>query len=100
MGSENDVTKRRAEYPNHVWSYDFAMDSTEDGRRLKVMPVVDEYTRECLSLDGERSIKACGVVDTLRAGCSSNGESQTTFARTTAPSSSQGRSRGGWLSPE
>ncbi len=55
-GSENGVTKRRAEYPGHVWSYDFAMDSTEDGRRLKVMPVVDEYTREWLSLKGERSI--------------------------------------------
>ena len=67
MGSgENGVTKRRAEYPNHVWSYDFAMDSTEDGRRLKVMPIVDEYTRERLSLEGERSIEACGVIDTLR----------------------------------
>jgi putative transposase len=42
------------------------MDSTEDGRRLKVMPVVDEYTRECLSLEGERSIKALEVIDTLR----------------------------------
>ena len=30
------------------------------------MPLVDEYTRECLSLEGERSIKACGVIDTLR----------------------------------
>jgi putative transposase len=67
MGSsENGVSRRRAEYPNHVWSYDFAMDSTEDGRRLKVMPMVDEYTRECLSLEGQRSIKACGVIDTLR----------------------------------
>ena len=67
LGSgENGVTKRRAEYPNHVWSYDFAMDSTEDGRRLKVMPVVDEYTRECLSLEGSRSIKAKEVTDTLR----------------------------------
>ncbi len=67
MGSgENSVTKRRAEYPGHVWSYDFAMDQTEDGRRLKVMPVVDEYTRECLSLEAERSIKALGVIDTLR----------------------------------
>jgi putative transposase len=64
--SENGVTRRRAEYPGHIWSYDFAMDSTEDGRRLKVMPVVDEYTRECLSLEGERSIKAYGVIDTLR----------------------------------
>ena len=64
--SENGVTKRRAESPNHVWSYDFAMDSTEDGRRLKMMPVVDEYTRECLSLEGQRSIKAQGVIGTLR----------------------------------
>ena len=64
--SENGCTRKRAEYPGHVWSYDFAMDSTEDGRRLKVMPVVDEYTRECLTLAGERSIKAEDVVDTLR----------------------------------
>ena len=64
-GGENGCTRRRAEYPNHVWSYDFAMDQTEDGRRLKVMPVVDEYTRECLSLEGQRSLKACEVIDTL-----------------------------------
>jgi putative transposase len=64
-GGENGVTKRKAEYPGHVWSYDFAMDSTEDGRRLKVMPVVEEYTRECLSLEGERSIKAEDVITTL-----------------------------------
>jgi putative transposase len=63
---ENGVSRRSAEYPGHVWSYDFAMDQTEDGRRLKVMPVVDEYTRECLSLEGQRSIKACRVIDTLR----------------------------------
>lgn len=63
---ENGVDRRKAEYPGHVWSYDFAMDTTEDGRRVKIMPVVDEYTRECLSLEGERSIKACGVIDTLR----------------------------------
>jgi transposase InsO family protein len=75
MGNgENGVSRRRAEYPNHVWSYDFAMDSTEDGRRLKVMPVVDEYTRECLSLDGQRSIKACGVIDTLRSLFTERGE--------------------------
>jgi putative transposase len=64
--SHNGCTKRRAQYPGHVWSYDFAMDSTEDGRRLKLMPVVDEYSRECLSLEVERSITAEEVVDTLR----------------------------------
>ncbi len=63
---ENGLSRRRAKYPGHVWSYDFAMDFTEDGRRLKVMPVVDEYTRECLSLESQRSIKAQGVIDTLR----------------------------------
>jgi putative transposase len=41
------------------------MDLTEDGRRLKMMPVVDEYTRECLSIDVERSITAEDVVATL-----------------------------------
>lgn len=37
-GGENSITRKRAEYPGHVWSYDFAMDQTEDGRRLKLMP--------------------------------------------------------------
>jgi transposase InsO family protein len=63
--SENSCTRRRAEHTNHVWSYDFAMDATEDGRRLKVMPVVDEYSRECLALEMERSISAEGVVEVL-----------------------------------
>ena len=56
--SENGCTRRRAKYIDHVWSYDFAMDTTQDGRRLKVMPVVDEYSRECLALQMERSITA------------------------------------------
>ena len=41
---------RRAEYPNHVWSYDFVMERTQDGRPLKMLTVVDEYTRECLAI--------------------------------------------------
>jgi len=38
--SENGCTRRCAEHVDHVWSYDFAMDATEDGRRLKIMPIV------------------------------------------------------------
>jgi putative transposase len=64
-GSENGCTRRRAEHKDHVWSYDLVMDLTEEGRRLKMMPVVDEYTRECLSIDVERSITAEDVVSTL-----------------------------------
>jgi putative transposase len=63
--SENGCARRRAEYVDHVWSYDFTMDATEDGRRLKVMPIVDEYTRECLALEVERSITAEEVVKVL-----------------------------------
>lgn len=63
--SENACTRRRAQYIDHVWSYDFAMDVTEDGRRLKVMTIVDEYSRECLALQMECSITAEGVVEIL-----------------------------------
>jgi putative transposase len=73
-GSENGCTRRRAEHKDHVWSYDFVMDLTEEGRRLKMMPVVDEYTRECLSIDVERSITAEDVVATLTSLFLSRGE--------------------------
>jgi putative transposase len=72
--SENGCTRRRAQYIDHVWSYDFAMDATEDGRRLKVMPVVDEYSRECLALEMERSITAEDVVEVLDKLFSERGE--------------------------
>jgi putative transposase len=63
--SENSCTRRRATHLNHVWSYDFVMDRTEDGRRLKMMPIIDEYTRECLTIEVERSITAEDVASTL-----------------------------------
>jgi putative transposase len=72
--SENGCKRRRAEYIDHVWSYDFAMDATEDGRRLKVMPIVDEYSRECLALEAERSITAEGVVEILNRLFTERGE--------------------------
>ena len=72
--SENGCTRRQAEHKDHVWSYDFVMDLTEDDRRLKMMPVVDEYTRECLSIDVERSITAEDVVSTLASLFRSRGE--------------------------
>ena len=63
--SENGCTRRRAEHADHVWSCDFVMDRTEDGRRLKILAVVDEYTRECLCIGVERSITAEDVVSSL-----------------------------------
>jgi putative transposase len=62
---ENSCTRRRAERPDHVWSYDFLHDQTADGRGLKMLPVVDEYTRECLTIEVERGMDAEDVVSTL-----------------------------------
>jgi len=66
LGSrENGSSLQRAERRNHVWSYDFVFDRTEDGRQLKFMPVLDEYTRESLALEVERHITGEDVADTL-----------------------------------
>ena len=66
MGSsEHGCRRRRAKYKNHVWSYDFLMDQTEDGRRLKLLPVLDEFTREAHAILVERRIRAEDVVELL-----------------------------------
>src|SRR5215218_10932582 len=72
--SENGCKRKRAEYRGHVWSYDFVIDRTEDGRRLKMMPIVDEYSRECLSIEVHRSISAEDVVRILAALFEQRGE--------------------------
>lgn len=59
---------RRATRPNEVWSYDFVHDQTADGRPLKWLPVVDEFTRECLALPVERRMNGTYAIGTL-AGC-------------------------------
>lgn len=51
--------------PNHVWSLDFVADRLSHGGRLRMLTVVDEFTRECLTIRVERSLKAKDVQDTL-----------------------------------
>jgi len=63
--SENSCVVRKAEYQNDVWCWDFTMDETSDGRRLKWFSVMDEFTRECLALEVERRMKAKDVVAIL-----------------------------------
>ena len=55
----------RAERPDHVWAFDFQFDQTADGRALKLLNIVDEFTREALVMLVERSIDADTVVRTL-----------------------------------
>ncbi len=55
----------KAQYRNHVWSYDFLEEHTMRGKRLRILAVIDEFTRECLALLVDRSITSDKVVDLL-----------------------------------
>jgi transposase InsO family protein len=61
----NGCTRRRATRMNEVWSYDFLFDQTADGRRLKILPIVDEFTRECVVMLVGRRLKAGDVIRAL-----------------------------------
>lgn len=63
--SEHSCTRHRAERINHVWSYDFVTDQRADGGRLKLLVVLDEYTRESLAIEVARSLKSTEVIATL-----------------------------------
>ncbi len=58
--------RHRAESKDHVWSYDFLTDRTEDGRQLKLLAVIDEYTRESLAIEVGRSFTSIQVVEVLQ----------------------------------
>ena len=88
--SEGGTQRRRAARGNEVWSYDFVLDRTADGRPLKVLPVVDEHTRECLALVMGRSLTAADVVETL-ARIVESGAYPRTCGATTGRSSSRRR---------
>ena len=63
--SANGCHRRRAQAPNDVWCWDFVFDRTVSGSQLKWLSVVDEYTRECLTLKVDRGITSEDVIDTL-----------------------------------
>ena len=63
--ADGSLMRRRAERPHHVWSDDSVFDRTADGRRLRILAIVDEYTRECLSLDVARRLRSDDVLARL-----------------------------------
>jgi len=62
---DNSCVRRRAEHPNHVWTWDFIHDRTAAGRPLRWLAITDEFTRECLALEVDRSLTAERVLDVL-----------------------------------
>jgi putative transposase len=63
--SDGSCIRLRAERPNHVWSYDFVEDRTHDGRKYRMLNVIDEFTHECLAIRVSRKLKAMDVIDVL-----------------------------------
>ena len=59
------LVRRRAERPSHVWSDDVVFDRTADGRPVRILAIVDAYTRECLSLDVARRLRSDDVLARL-----------------------------------
>jgi len=63
--NDGSCIRLRPERPNHVWSYDFVQDRTEDGRRIRMLTVIDEFTRRCLAIVVARKLKSDDVLHCL-----------------------------------
>ena len=63
--NDGSCARLRPERPNHVWSYDFVEDRTHNGRKFRMLNVIDEFTRECLAIRVDRRLKSTDVIDVL-----------------------------------
>jgi putative transposase len=63
--NDGSCIRLRPEYPNHVWSYDFVFDRTHDGLPIRMLTVIDEFTRECLAIRVARRLSSHDVLDCL-----------------------------------
>jgi putative transposase len=64
-GEKQHQVPLEAKYPNHVWTYDFMQDATMEGRKLRILNVVDEFTRYNMAIEVERHMPAKTVIATL-----------------------------------
>ena len=63
--NDGSCVRLRPAYKNHVWSYDFVMTRTHDGRALRLLTIIDEYSRECLAIDVGRRLTRDDVLHRL-----------------------------------
>jgi transposase InsO family protein len=63
--NDGSCVRLRPERPNHVWSYDFVEDRTHDGKKFRMLNIVDEFTRECLAIRIDRKLNSTDVIDVL-----------------------------------
>ena len=63
--NDGSCIRLRPEHKDHVWSYDFVIARTSDGRAFKMLTLIDEYTRECLAILVERRLASEDVINQL-----------------------------------
>jgi putative transposase len=63
--NDGSCIRLRPERRNHVWSYDFVEAQTHDGRKVRLMTLIDEFTRECLAIRVARRINGLGVLESM-----------------------------------
>lgn len=63
--NDGSCVRLRAERRNHVWAYDFVEDRTHDGRKYRMLNIVDEFTHECLAIRIKRKLKSIDVIEAL-----------------------------------
>ena len=63
--NDGSCVRLRPRYKDHVWSYDFVQDRTSDGRSFRMLVIMDEYSRECLSIDVARRLNSEDVLERL-----------------------------------
>jgi putative transposase len=63
--NDGSCIRLRPEHKDHVWSYDFVEERTTDGRKFRILNIIDEFTRECLCAKVERRLNSHDVIDAL-----------------------------------
>ncbi len=63
--NDGSCIRLRPSEPNHVWSYDFVADRLANGQPIRMLTVIDEYTRKCLAIRVSRTLKSDDVLDVL-----------------------------------
>jgi hypothetical protein len=82
--NDGSCIRLRPEYPGHVWAYDFVEGRTHDGRKFRILTIIDEASRECLALIVARQLKHEDVLAAWRT-CSSRAARLHIYGQIMAP---------------
>jgi putative transposase len=63
--NDGSCIRLRPEHVNHVWSYDFVADRTSNGKPIRMLTIIDEFSRECLAIHVDRALTSYDVIEQL-----------------------------------